>query len=111
MYFGYDNGLYLDYALYLDGHGNAEILNLEGEAIENGTYVLTESGTALYTKKGETTAKEYMLFASGSSSSRTYFCTEIDENEGTYHGDDWSVLILDGYEVSATYIDAEIIRF
>lgn len=111
VYFGYDNGLYLDYALYLDGHGNAEILNLEGEAIENGTYVLTESGTALYTKKGETTAKEYMLFASGSSSSRTYFCTEIDENEGTYHGDDWSVLILDGYEVSATYIDARGVRY
>ena len=27
------------------------------------------------------------------------------------HGDDWSVLILDGYEVSATYIDARGIRY
>ncbi len=110
-YIGYDNGNYLEYVITLDGHGVAKKYNLNNTLLESGTYEINEEGMLLYTAAGQTKAKEYKLFASGSSSATIYFCTEIDENEGIYYADDWSVLILDGYEVNATYIDGKGIRY
>lgn len=95
------HGVAQDETMYLDGHGNAERFDADGESMEQGSYTLQkEDGSFVY--KGN--SGSFVFTLEETSTGFVYNVLDAEQRATLYSQSEWSVLALDGYG-TAMFVD------